>query len=126
MFKVEKEIWLDRYYVRKRKEIKENWDALKSMRKEFEQVREKERKLKVYEKDGRDAVGIVKGAVEYLEGTREVEEGEEVSLERRERQERLRESYGKIFKVIEQKLEGTFSLSLSLYVHLATVVVADE
>lgn len=114
MFKVEKEIWLDRYYVRKRKEIKENWDALKSMRKEFEQVREKERKLKVYDKDGRDAVGIVKGAVEYLEGTREVEEGEEVSVERRERQERLRESYAKILKVIEQKLEGTFSLSLSL------------
>lgn len=106
VFQVEKEIWLDRYYVRKRKEIKENWDALRGMRKEYDEVKEKKRKLETFEKDGRDAVGIVRGAVEYLEGTKEVVEGEEVDEERRARQGRMRESYGKILKHIEQKLDG--------------------
>jgi hypothetical protein len=110
LLRVEKELWLDRYFVKRRKEIKEGRERLGEMRKEFEDVRYKRDRLGKT-RDGKSSVDVVRGVVEYLEGALggdvTSEEGEEEE-KRKERQERMRGSYRAILETMETKIKGKF------------------
>ncbi|GAA5881280.1 hypothetical protein JCM1840_003843 [Sporobolomyces johnsonii] len=97
VFKPEKEVFLDRYWVKQRAAIKEKREEAMRLREMLDEAR-KSRAALGTTKDGGDAVELVKSTVAYLKKATSEEE------KRSERQKTLAEKYQLILEVMEEKL----------------------
>jgi hypothetical protein len=66
LLKIEKDLWLDRYHVSRRKDIKELREKMIELNDELGQVRDKRDKLG-RTRDGKDALEVFRGVVDYFE-----------------------------------------------------------
>ncbi|GAA6018811.1 hypothetical protein JCM11491_006872 [Sporobolomyces phaffii] len=110
VFGVEREVWLDRYAVARRREIRDKRVEWYGLRDEKRVVRDRRDRLATT-KDGKDAVEVVRGVVEYLESTaaeqqQDGDDGDEAGQDRTtsERHERMRTNYRAILDAMETKL----------------------
>ncbi|KAM0747495.1 hypothetical protein T439DRAFT_328733 [Meredithblackwellia eburnea MCA 4105] len=96
------EMWLDRYWIGKRKEIAEGWARIDELKLEIEATREMRRQLATTKED-KSAVELFKTAIQYFEKaeTASVDVGEV----RRTRQQKLLEAYRKALKKLEDQLD---------------------
>ncbi|GAA5930610.1 uncharacterized protein JCM15063_002413 [Sporobolomyces koalae] len=117
LFKVEPKIWLDRYHVSNRVAIKHNRDKLVELKRQVHDLSTKRGKLGLT-RNGKDAVEVVKGVVDYLESTQQdvnledefdrpdlQENDSQLLQKRRERQERLKVNYRAILDTMLHRLE---------------------
>ncbi|GAA5963445.1 hypothetical protein JCM21900_004646 [Sporobolomyces salmonicolor] len=97
VFKPEKELFLDRYWVKQRAAIKEKREEAGRLKEVLNGAR-KSRAALGTTKDGRDAVELVRSTVAYLKKATSEEE------KRSERQKTLAEKYQLILEVMEKNL----------------------
>lgn len=95
------EIWLDRYWIKNRVQVKEMRDELAKLDGELEELKRQKKSVVVTE-DGKDFRELVRATVRYCQNAK-TEAG---NPEREERQKRMLEDWEKVDKELTQAVEG--------------------